>query len=106
MIARVTLAVVLVGGLSAWAEEPPATDHPATVPLSLKVSERWAACNRGNLMCPAITPICDDPKIAKGEFDDKVGLVWVGVAPGSTLCSAGSAATKGALRALYRITVR
>ena len=52
-------------------------------------------------MCPAEAPICDDPKVATWSFGD-AGLEFKGVAPGETLCSAGS---RNRLRRVYRVTV-
>lgn len=89
-----------------FAAEPPAADDPAIVQVNLKPGERWEICSRRVMMCPAVLPICDNPKVAKGEFDDKLGLMWVGVEAGTTLCSAGSAGTKGALRRLFQVNVR
>lgn len=97
--------MALLLGLGAAADEP-AADDPAVVQVRLKVKERWAACGRGVLQCPAQQPICDNPKVAKGEVDEKLGLIWVGVDTGSTLCSASSPGFPGGVRAVFRVTVK
>ena len=77
-----------------------AQDEP--FPIELRVGEAFAACTSGQIVCPARTPICDDPKIAV-PVDLPGGLGFQGVAPGTTLCSAASAAGP---RRIFRITVR
>lgn len=70
-------------------------------PLRLTVGERVNVCETGTIMCPAEAPICDDPKVATWSFEAE-GLVFTGVGPGETLCSAGSA---NRLRQVYRVIV-
>jgi len=77
-----------------------AADEPA--PLSLKVGEKLSICKTGTLECPAVNPICDDTSIVTAE-DGADGLAFMGLKPGTTLCSAGNSA--GARR-VYRVTVK
>jgi hypothetical protein len=71
-------------------------------PVALQVGESFDACASGQIVCPARTPICDDPKVAV-PADVNGGLGFKGVGPGTTLCSATSSAGP---RRLFRITVR
>ena len=77
-----------------------AQDEP--FPVELSVGETFEVCASGQILCPAIAPICDDPKIAI-PVDASKGLGFRGVGPGSTLCSAASAAGP---RRVFRIIVR
>lgn len=70
--------------------------------LRIQVGERLNVCETGTLQCPAEAPICDAPEIATWSLGPE-GLEFVGVSPGETLCSAGSAALR--LRRVYRVTV-
>jgi hypothetical protein len=78
-----------------------ADDKP--FPLSVHVGESVAICATGTIQCPAAAPICDDTSVATAENTD-AGLVFKGVKPGSTLCSAASASGAGHRR-VYQITV-
>jgi len=71
-------------------------------PVALAVGEVFDVCKSGTIVCPARSPICDDPKIAT-PADLPDGLGFKGVSPGTTLCSAASAVGP---RRVYRITVR
>lgn len=73
------------------------------VPLTVKVGKTVAICQTGTIQCPAADPICDDTSIATAESGE-AGLVFRGVSPGSTLCSAASGAGAGH-RQVYRVTV-
>ena len=88
-------ALALAGALRARADEP--------YPLTVKVGEAVDVCRTGTITCPAGAAICDDLAVAAPEID-KGGLVFKGVAPGTTLCSAGSGAGQG-YRRVYRVTV-
>ena len=59
-------------------------------------------CKSGAIVCPANSARCDDPKVAV-PVDLPGGMGLKGVSPGSTLCSAGSAAGP---RRVFRVTVR
>jgi hypothetical protein len=71
-------------------------------PVKLRVGETFAVCTSGQIICPARTPICDDPKIAV-PVDVPGGLGFKGVGPGTTHCSAASS---GGPRRVFHITVR
>jgi hypothetical protein len=71
-------------------------------PVSLAAGEVFDVCKSGTIVCPARSPICDDPKVAT-PTDLPDGLGFKGVSPGTTLCSAASAVGP---RRVYRITVR
>ncbi len=75
----------------------------APVPLTVQVGKAVAICATGTIQCPAGNPICDDTSVATAENSD-AGLVFRGVAPGTTLCSAASGGGIG-LRRVYRVTV-
>src|SRR5512139_588520 len=79
-----------------------AQDEP--YPVELKVGEAFEVCASGLVGCPAIGPICDDPKVAIPVDIPGSGLGFRGVGPGSTLCSAIS--RLGGFRRVFRITVR
>jgi len=83
------------------------TAHPARgqdepFPVWLRVGETFEACSSGEILCPARVPICDDPKVVV-PVDGSEGLGFRGVGPGTTLCSAASAAGP---RRVFRFTVR
>jgi hypothetical protein len=77
-----------------------AQDEP--FPIELRVAETFEVCTSGQIVCPARTPICDDPKVAV-PVDVRGELGFQGVGPGTTLCSAASAVGP---RRVFRITVR
>jgi hypothetical protein len=80
---------------------PAAGDQP--YPLAIKVGESASLCKTGTIICPASEPICDDTSVATADSGPD-GLVFKGVKPGTTLCSAASASGRG-LRRVYRVTV-
>ena len=103
--ALLAAALVLAGAAPrARAQEAGAGDPrvEGAHPLRVLVGERLNVCETGTLQCPAEAPICDDPSVATWTLGPE-GLEFVGVAPGETLCSAGSAALR--LRRVYRVTV-
>ena len=71
-------------------------------PITLRSGETFDLCTSGLIVCPARTPICDDLKVVV-PIDLPGGLGFQGVGPGTTLCSAASAAGP---RRVFRITVR
>jgi hypothetical protein len=77
-----------------------AQDEP--YPVVLAAGETFDLCSSGQIVCPARTPICDDPKVAV-PVDVPDGLGFKGMGPGMTLCSAASAVGP---RRIFRITVR
>ena len=74
-------------------------DEPYSV--DLEAGESFDVCGSGLVVCPARTPICDNPDVVI-PTDLPGGLGFKGVAPGSTLCSAASAVGP---RRVFRITV-
>jgi hypothetical protein len=75
----------------------------APFPLSVKVGKSVALCTTGTIQCPASAPICDDPSVVEPEVTD-AGLIFKGLKPGSTLCSAAASSGMGARR-VYRVEV-
>lgn len=78
-----------------------AQDEP--YPVDLKVGETFDVCASGLIRCPSIVNICDDPKVAIPVDVPGSGVGFRGVAPGTTLCSAGSGSGSGRIS---RITMR
>jgi len=97
LIAGVAL---VVGTLFMAVHDARAQDEP--IPIELGVGEMFDACTSGLIVCPARTPICDDPNVAV-PADAPGGLGFKGVGPGTTLCSAASSVGP---RGIFRITVR
>ncbi len=100
---RVLLAGIALffGVLVGTAHHSWAADDGA-FPVGLQAGETFDACSSGQIVCPARTAICDDPKVAV-PADVNGGLGFKGVGPGTTLCSAASAVGP---RRLFRVTVR
>lgn len=98
---RLLAVIALVFGyLFMTAHHARAQDEP--FPVALSAGETFDVCASGLVVCPARTPICDDPKVVV-PVDLPGGLGFRGVGPGTTLCSAASAAGP---RRVFRITVR
>lgn len=87
---------------SAFVTIAPAQSQDEPYPVELSAGETFNVCKSGQIVCPAITPICDDPKIVV-PVDIPDGLGFRGMAPGTTFCSAASAVGP---RRVFRITVR
>ncbi len=96
---RVASAALVVAGALGIFFQAHAQDEP--FPLDLAPGETFDLCASGLVVCPARTPICDDPNVAV-PVDLPGGLGFRGVATGTTLCSAASAAGP---RRVFRITV-
>lgn len=92
--------IVIFGTLFVTVHYGRAQDEP--FPVDLRVGETFEACTSGQIVCPARTPICDNPKVAV-PVDMPSGLGFQGVDLGTTLCSAASAIGP---RRVFRITVR
>jgi hypothetical protein len=75
----------------------------APFPLSVGVGKSVDLCSTGTIQCPAVAPICDDTSVVGAEVT-QAGLVFKGLKPGSTLCSAASASGAGPRR-VYRVEV-
>jgi hypothetical protein len=111
------LALLLVADAPGTVTEAavPVTDAPVTlteaavplsdapVPLTVRVGKSVAICGTGTIQCPAVQPICDDTSVVTAE-ETEAGLAFKGLKPGTTLCSAASAAGVGPRR-VYRIEV-
>ena len=95
------VALAGAGPQSLWAQDAgkPGDDAYA---VRLAAGEVYDVCASGQVVCPARSPICDDPKVVT-PVDLPGGLGFKGVSPGTTLCSAGSAAGP---RRLFRFTVQ
>ena len=91
---------LVFGALAVTAHLGHAQDEP--FPIGLRVGETFDVCASGQIVCPARTPICDDPKVVV-PVDVQGGLGFRSVGPGTTLCSAASAVGP---RRVFRITVR
>jgi len=94
------MAVALAAFASAG--QRASTDEP--YPLTIEVGGSVAVCYLGAIICPANNAICEDPSVATGSIDEIHGLVFKGVKPGVTLCSAASGSGFG-YRRLFRVTV-
>lgn len=101
---RTTIAAVI--GLLFFAasagrtqDAAPLRDEPYSVELA--AGETFKVCLSGQIVCPAIRPICDDAKVAV-PVDTPDGLGFKGVGHGTTLCSAASATGQ---RRVFRFTV-
>jgi hypothetical protein len=102
-------ALLLVAGLPGPAvstdrAQAAGPSHDEPYPVELTIGETFHVCRSGEIICPAVVPICDDPETAV-PVDTPDGLGFRGVAPGTTLCSAAASAGAG-LRRVFRITVR
>ncbi len=102
MRTAVLVVLALAAVSRAQAQGAPA-DPP--YPLTVKPGEAVAICPTRTIVCPAAAALCDDPSVAVPEMDPERGLVFRGVKPGSTLCSAGGLGGQG-MRRVYRVTVR
>jgi hypothetical protein len=90
------MGLLLASLLLAAAEDQP-------YPLALQVGKTIAVCKTGTIACPAGSPICDDTSVVDAQFTDE-GLVFKGLKPGKTLCSAANNEGLG-LRRVYVVTV-
>ena len=102
---RTIATVVAALGIGAFAGIVPAgAEMPGdeAFAVELFVGETFEVCKSGQILCPAISPICDDPKVVV-PVDTPDGLGFKGAGPGTTLCSAASATGQ---RRVFRITVR
>jgi hypothetical protein len=98
-------AAVLLAILASFAGQAEDGGPPSSAPypLVVKVGESTAICKTGTILCPAAAAICDDTSIAVGETMGQ-GLVFRGVKPGTTLCSALASSGQG-MRTVYGVTV-
>ena len=101
VIIMVTGILVLIMFVSEVKAGDPA-EAGQTHEVQLSVGEIYNVCNSGIVVCPAIVSICDDATIAT-IVSTPDGLGFKGVAPGTTLCSVGTAVGP---RRLFRVTVQ
>jgi hypothetical protein len=82
-------------------------DRDMPFPVQIKVGAILDVCATGQVVCPAMYPRCDDPKIAVPVVDNLDAGGWrlglQGASRGTTLCSVLS--TTGA-RQVFVVTVR
>jgi hypothetical protein len=97
LVAALGLAPLVAGA----GDDAGAADAP--LELTLQVGKALDVCATGTILCPASNARCDDPRVVVGEMTE-AGLVFRGLMPGTTLCSAASLNAQG-LRRVYRITV-
>lgn len=95
------IAIIALAGLAHAAEAPP-PQFPGPYPVELTIGEIFRVCNTGEIICPVVYRICDDPKVVE-IVDTSDGLGFRGIAPGTTLCAARGAEGP---RRVFRITVR
>lgn len=97
-VAGFLMLIMLVS--DARSENPPEAGQ--TYEVELQVGEIFKVCKSGLVVCPAIVSICDDASIVT-IVSTPDGLGFKGVAPGTTLCSVGTAVGP---RRLFRVIVR
>ena len=69
--------------------------------IVMKPGQVFEVCKSGLISCPVIISLCDNPSVVT-TVDTPSGLGFKAVAPGSTLCSAGSGVGP---RRFFNITV-
>lgn len=76
-------------------------------PVQIEIGATLDVCTTGQVVCPAMYPRCDDPKVAIPVVDHLDGGGWRlglrGVSPGTTLCSVLS---QTGARQVFSVTVR
>jgi len=77
------------------------TEPGQSYEVELQVGEIFKVCKSGIVVCPVILSLCDDANIVT-SVNTPDGLGFKGVAPGTTLCSVGTAVGP---RRLFRVTV-
>ncbi len=86
---------------------PRAQDKDEPFPIEIKVGATLDVCDTGKVVCPAMYPRCDDPKVAVPVVDQLDGGGWhlrlEGIRSGTTLCSVLS---QTGARQVFRVTVR
>jgi hypothetical protein len=101
---RRTSAVLAVIAFAAFAAASQQDSNDEPYPLTIKVGRSVAVCKTGVLTCPAGSATCDDTSVATASIEETDGLVFKGVAPGTTLCSAATGSGFG-YRRVFRVTV-
>jgi hypothetical protein len=96
------LAAIAIGSIAGIVPAGAEMPGEEAFAVELAVGETFEVCKSGQILCPAISPICDDLKVAV-PVDTPDGLGFKGAGPGTTLCSAASATGQ---RRVFRIIVR
>ncbi|HZY04977.1 MAG TPA: hypothetical protein VFF02_15910 [Anaeromyxobacteraceae bacterium] len=82
-----------------------AQDQP--FPVEIRVGATLDVCTTGRVVCPAMYPRCDDPKVAAPVVDHLDGGRWrlglQGIGAGTTICSVLS---QTGARQVFSVTVR
>jgi len=99
---RWAVVVIVLAVAGTFVPVPPANAQDEPYPVLLAVGETFDVCSSGQIVCPARSPICDDPNVT-APVDVPDGLGFKGMGPGTTLCSVASAVGP---RRIFRITVR
>jgi len=99
---NLTALVALISLAAPAQQQAQPADKPYAI--QLRVGESVDICKTGTIACPANNPICDDTSIVGAEIRGAQGLVFKGLKPGTTLCSAAAGSGFG-LRRVYRVTV-
>lgn len=101
-VLRCALLLAALGPLGGAAEEGGAP--PSELPLLvIRTGDSVAICKTGTIICPATLGTCDDPAVAAADSGDD-GIVFRGISPGATVCSAVGTSGVGP-RKLYRVKV-
>ena len=101
---RGTSAVLAAMALAAFTSAAGQSSEGEPYPLKMKVGGSVAVCKTGAMTCPANSPTCDDTSVVTASIDESQGLVFKGLKPGTTLCSAATASGLGPRR-VFRVTV-
>jgi hypothetical protein len=99
-----TSAVLAAIAFAALASAAQQSAEGEPYPLKLTVGGSVAVCKTGAIMCPANNPTCDDTSVVTATIDPSDGLVFKGLKPGTTLCSAATGSGLGQRR-VFRVTV-
>ena len=98
MPTRLAAALLLVAS-PALAADPPADKG---FPVVVAVGGSEYLCERPEVPCPAIAPVCDDPSVATVEDGGSRGLRIVGHKAGKTVCSV---LARDTVRRVFAVTV-
>ena len=84
-----------------------AQDRDEPFPIEIRVGATLDVCTTGRVVCPAMYPRCDDPKIAVPVVEHLDGGGWrlglQGIAAGTTTCSVLS---QTGARQVFSVTLR
>ena len=98
--------IMIISIACVYGVDSPKLPYTDPHPIDLQIGEIFKICQSGLIVCPAVSPMCDDPKIAI-PVDTPDGLGFKGVAAGTTLCTAYPAGGRyGSPHPVLRINVR